>query len=209
MATTPYISRNEAAKLSGASATVINKAIEQRAVRTKRTETGSMIDARDTGALQIFGGLSFGLPVAMKRRMTSWLRDAETGAELPLSDALLVRKSEASDDATARALRYVALRERFLEINPDVQGGEPVIRGTRISIRGLAKQIEAGETIEVLRQEYDYVDPDAFEFAVLWASANPRRGRPSRSTAAAAWDAAPLARDALLEKRRRNRSSAA
>lgn len=203
MATNLYISRNEAAKLSGASPTVINKAIEQRAVRTKRSKAGSVIDARDTGALQIFGALSFGLPVTMKRRMTTWLRDAEAGAELSLSDALLIRKSEASDEATARALRYVELRERFLEINPDVQGGEPVIRGTRIPIRGLAKQIDAGETIEVLLQEYDYIDPDAFEFAVLWASANPRRGRPGR-TATAAWEAAPTARGALLQNRRRN-----
>jgi uncharacterized protein (DUF433 family) len=208
MATDLYISRNEASKLSGASATVINKAIEQRAVRTKRSKSGSMIDARDAGALQIFSALSFGLPVTMKRRMTIWLRDAEAGAELSLTDALLVRKSEASDEATARALRYVELRERFLEINPDVQGGEPVIRGTRIPIRGLAKQIEAGETIEVLRQEYDYIDPDAFEFAVLWASSNPRRGRPGR-TVTTAWNAAPTARAELLEKRRRDETSAA
>lgn len=207
MATDLYISRNEAAKLSGASATVVNKAIEQRAVRTKRSKAGSVIDARDTGALQVFGALSFGLPVPMKRRMTTWLRDAEAGAELPLSDALLIRKSEASDEATARALRYVELRERFLEINPDVQGGEPVIRGTRIPIRGLAKQVEAGETIEVLRQEYDYIDPDAFDFAVLWASANPRRGRPSR-TVTTAWEAAPTARGELLAQRHSNESPA-
>lgn len=208
MATDLYISRNEAAQLSGASSTVINKAIEQRAVRTKRSKSGAMIDARDAGALQIFGALSFGLPVSMKRRMTTWLRDAETGAELPLTDALLIRKSQASDEATARALRYVELRERFLEINPDVQSGEPVIRGTRIPIRGLAKQIEAGETIEVLRQEYDYVDPDAFEFAVLWASANPRRGRPTRPLASRP-EAAPAVRARLQAERRRNASSAA
>lgn len=183
---------------------MINKAIEQRAVRTKRSRTGSLIDARDTGALQIFGALTFGLPVTMKRRLTAWLRDAEAGAELPLSDALLVRKSEASDEATARALRYVDLRERFLEINPDVQGGEPVLRGTRIPIRGLAKQIEAGETTEVLLQEYDYVDPDAFEFAVLWASANPRRGRPSRTEAAFS-ALPPAARIERLAKRHRTK----
>ncbi|MBF6621335.1 MAG: DUF433 domain-containing protein [Patulibacter sp.] len=203
MASDLYISRNEAAKLSGASATVINKAIEQRAVRTKRSRTGSLIDARDTGALQIFGALTFGLPVTMKRRLTAWLRNAEAGAELPLTDALLVRKSEASDEATARALRYVELRERFLEVNPDVQGGEPVIRGTRIPIRGLAKQIEAGEATEVLRREYDYIDPDAFEFAVLWAGANPRRGRPSRTEAAFS-ALPPAARAELLAKRRPN-----
>lgn len=51
-----------------------------------------------------------------------------------------------------------------------------MIRGTRVPVRGLAKQIDAGESLEVLRQGYD---EDAFEFAVQWAKANPRRGRPS------------------------------
>lgn len=208
MATNLYISRNEAAKLSGASATVVNKAIEQQAVRTKQSKAGSMIDARDTGALQIFSTMSFGLPVTLKRRMTTWLRSAEAGAEMPLTDALIVRKSDASDEATHRALRYVELRERFLEVNPDLQGGEPVIRGTRIPIRGLAKQIQAGETMEVLRQEYDYIDPEAFEFAVLWTSANPRRGRPVRPEAISS-GVEPAGRAELLAKRRRNEASAA
>ena len=93
---------------------------------------------------------------------------------------MFVRFNEAVQEALERALRYVELRERFLEVNPDVQGGEPVIRGTRVPIRGLAKQIEAGEGSDVLREEYDYIDPAAFEFAVTWAKANPRRGRPAR-----------------------------
>lgn len=193
MMTTRYISPNEAATLSGASASAVSKAIERRIVRTKRGKSGVLIDARDVGALQVFAALPFRLPVGLKRRIAAWLRTAEDGAELPLSDAVFVRKSVAVDEATSRALRYVALRERFLEVNPDVQGGEPVIRGTRIAIRGLATQIEAGESFEVLREEYDYIDPEAFEFAVLWASANPGRGRPLGIAAASTFGRAELA----------------
>lgn len=193
MATALYITRNEAATLSGASWSAVNKAIELRIVRTKRGKSGVLIDARDVGALQIFASVPFRLPVAVKRRIATWLRTAETGAELPLSDALFVRKSVAIEESTSRALRYLALRERFLEANPDVQGGEPVIRGTRIPIRGLAKQIEAGESFEVFREEYDYIDPEAFEFAVLWTGANPRRGRPLGIAAASSFGRAELA----------------
>jgi uncharacterized protein (DUF433 family) len=202
-----FISRNEAAQLSGVSATVVNKAIEQKAVRIKTSKSGSLIDAHDIGALQMFGSMPFGLPVVFKKRVSAWLRETGSGAELPLTDALIVRKSEAVEEAMRRALRYVELRQRFLEINPAVQGGEPVIRGTRIPIRGLAKQIEAGETMKVLRKEYDYIDAEAFEFATMWASANPRRGRPARPWRDTEPAAEPTGRAELL-KRRRERSAA-
>jgi uncharacterized protein (DUF433 family) len=91
---------------------------------------------------------------------------------------------------------------RFLEINPDVQGGEPVICGTRIPIRGLAKQIEAGESPEVLRTEYPYIDPDAFEFAVRWARENPRPSRPPHFADEPTNRPEPAARAALLARRR-------
>jgi uncharacterized protein (DUF433 family) len=203
-----YISRNEAAKLSGASMTVVNKAIEQKAVHTKKMRSGSSVDARDVGALSIFAALPFGLPIMLKRNVAAWVREAKPGSELALSDAVIVRKSEAIDEAVRRALWYVELRGRFLEIRSDVQGGEPVIRGTRVPIRGLAKQIEAGETMDVLREEYDYIDPDAFEFAVMWADANPRRGRPARWKEGAPGDE-PARRAELLANRRRPTATSA
>lgn len=45
----------------------------------------------------------------------------------------------------------------------------------------LAKQVEAGETLEVLREDYPNIPDEAFEFSVLWAKAHPRRGRPTPS----------------------------
>jgi hypothetical protein len=77
-----------------------------------------------------------------------------------------------------------------------------VIRGTRGPIRGLAKRVQAGEGLDILRQEYDYLDEDAFEFAVQWARANPRRGRPSRQRTPAP-SQQPAGRRAHIERRQR------
>jgi uncharacterized protein (DUF433 family) len=195
------LTRNEAAQLSGASPAAVNKAIEQRVVAIKSVRRVTLIDARDVGAMMFFAGLQFGLPVKEKRRVSRWLRTAEAGAETSLGEALVVRKTPLLDEAVKAALRYAELKERFLEVNPERQGGEPVVRGTRIPIRGLAKQIEAGETPEVLRREYDYLDEDAFEFAVQWAKANPRRGRPSARRAATSLPEPP-SRRAGIERRR-------
>lgn len=197
----PSINRNEAAQLSGASAAVVRKAIEQGVIAGKRAAKIPQINPRDVAALRLFGDLHFGLPVKDKKRVAKWLREAQAGAELALSVAIIVRNTEALVEAAREAVRYAELRERLMEVNPDRMGGEPVIRGTRIPIRGLAKQIEAGETREVLLEEYDYIAPEAFDFAVQWARANPRRGRPARARREPRQE--PAGRRAYIEERRR------
>jgi uncharacterized protein (DUF433 family) len=152
--------------------------------------------------LTLFAGLRFGLPVIDKRRLARWLRDAPSGDEMPLGTGLIVRKTAELEEATEDALRYAHLKERFFESNPDRQGGEPVIRGARVPIRGLARQIEAGEDLTVLREQFDGMDDDVFEFAVQWARENPRRGRPTRE-AASDGVGNPASRQAHISRRRR------
>ena len=73
---------------------------------------------------------------------------------LRLDRALAVRMGPEAVQAVRRAERYVELRERLVEVNPEVCGGEPVITETRVPVRSLARQIELGETREVLREDY-------------------------------------------------------
>ena len=37
---------------------------------------------------------------------------------------------------------------RFLEVNPEIQGGVPVFRGTRVPAQSLFEHLEAGDSIE-------------------------------------------------------------
>lgn len=206
-ATTHFLSRNEAAQLSGASTATVNKAIEQGVLSTRVIGRASCVDARDIAALVLFAGVSFGLPVKDKRRLSGWLRTADLGAEQVLGPGIVIRKTEDLDRAAQAATRYAELKERLYEKNPDRQGGEPVIKGTRVPIRGLSEQIQNGVSTEELARDHDYLDPEAFEFAVSWAKANPRRGRPPKARPADRGPE-PAARREMLEQRRRRREAA-
>lgn len=67
---------------------------------------------------------------------------------------------------------------RYIEIDPEIRGGEPVIRGTRITVYGVAQRIADGDTIEALLEEYPYMPREAFEQALLYAGTKSRRRRP-------------------------------
>jgi uncharacterized protein (DUF433 family) len=177
----PLITRREAAELSGATLGAVNKAIEQKVLRTKRRKGRMLLAPEDVGALALLAQTRVVLPVAVKRRIVAWARGGpEVNAELALDGALVVRIGPEVEQAVARVQRYVELRERLVEVNPEVCGGEPVITETRMPVRSLARLIELGETREVLREDYAHLPEESFELAPLWAKANPRQGRPSR-----------------------------
>ncbi len=175
------ITRREAAELSGISLAAVNKAIEQRVLRPQRAAARRLLAPEDVGSLALLAQVRFALPVAMKRRLASWARSRPgADAELRLNGVLLVRMPAEAEQAVQDALRYVELRERLVEVNPEVCGGEPVIAKSRVTVRGLGRQIDLGETREVLREDFSFLPEEAFELAPLWARANPRKGRPSR-----------------------------
>jgi uncharacterized protein (DUF433 family) len=101
--------------------------------------------------------------------------------------------------AIERADEYVRLRDQYVERNPAIMGGEPVIRGTRVPVRTIAGLIEQGESREVMREDYAHVPEEAYAVAVLWTHANPRRGRPARP-----WD---VGRASSVPRKRRTAAS--
>lgn len=72
---------------------------------------------------------------------------------------------------------FARLCEYYIECNPAIMGGEPVIRGTRVPVRTVAGLIEQGESREIMREDYSQVPEAAYAVAVRWARANPRRRR--------------------------------
>ncbi len=79
-----------------------------------------------------------------------------------------------------RAESYARLRDRYVERNPAVMGGEPVITGTRVPVRTIASLIEMGETHEVLREDYPHV-PDGGVPGRGAVGARQPASRPSRT----------------------------
>jgi uncharacterized protein (DUF433 family) len=189
MATTSVLlTRREAAEIGRVPLNAIDKAIEQGVLKPRRRAGKPLLPAHEVALLVLLRQIDVALPSKAKGRLRKWLARPQpqtVGAELALSDALRVAMTEDAVQTIERAESYARLRDRYVERNPAVMGGEPVITGTRVPVRTIASLIEMGETREVMREDYPHIPEEAYAVAVQWARANPRRGRPSRP-----WDTA-------------------
>jgi uncharacterized protein (DUF433 family) len=182
---TPMLTRREAAEIAHISLAALDKAIEQNIVTVHKRRDGSWLTSEDVGVLALLHQTALPLPITVKRKIRRWVRETEPyrtrqGTELQISDALVVRWSPQTSQTVHAAESYARLRDRWIEINPDIKGGEPVVRDTRIGVRAVAHRIEHGDTIEILTEDYPHIPAAAFQTAHTYARAHPRRGRPIR-----------------------------
>ena len=55
---------------------------------------------------------------------------------------------------------------KYVEINPQILGGAPVISGTRIPIERIYQLIKQGHSVENLQEEYPWVDKKKILYTV-------------------------------------------
>lgn len=67
---------------------------------------------------------------------------------------------------------------RYITTDPDILGGWPIIRGTRMLTSAIARRVNAGDTIEQLVAEFPHVPREAFEAAVAYEAEHRPRPRP-------------------------------
>jgi uncharacterized protein (DUF433 family) len=68
-----------------------------------------------------------------------------------------------------------------VECDEDVLGGEPVFKGTRVPVRDVAASVKKGHAKDRILAAYPALREPMLELAVIWADANPARGRPKVS----------------------------
>jgi uncharacterized protein (DUF433 family) len=178
-------SRREAALLAGVPLKAVDKAIEERIIKARRSKpAGTLLDADDVMTLAVIGRAGVPLRSQAKRKIRRWLQEAQPYGsgrpELQLSDVVVIRLDPRFRDAFKQLSSYREGRERYIESNAEIRGGEPVISGTRIPVRAVAERLKGGEAIDNLIEDYPKVPRKAFEAALIYAQAHPRRGRPAR-----------------------------
>jgi uncharacterized protein (DUF433 family) len=182
MAERVYTAR-EAAAVSGAPVALIQKAISGHKIpRAEGINKRRLLDQT--------GVLAFALVAALPEELHispgfayRLLRDSLTGKD-GVPNELVIGHTVRIDTGTvlSAARRRLALYERARESivsHPEVMGGTPVLRGTRITARSILGRIEGGDSIESILEDYPYLDRDGIEAAALYARVNPPRGRPA------------------------------
>lgn len=174
------ITVNEAAYVAGVSVKAVNQAIdrEQIAVHELRRETDRVsrgVDASDAVYLRI--------RQVIAPDMWPWLHRSLRGRTLTdMPRELIAGKVTfvfelVIQEAEERLGLLAKIRER-VEVDREVRGGEPVFRGTRTPVYGVARKLELGSTITELSEDYPHLQADDFDLARQYAKLYPRRGRP-------------------------------
>lgn len=73
--------------------------------------------------------------------------------------------------------RLTAARDMVVS-DPEILGGTPIIRGTRIPVHDVAASVSASVAMDRILAAYPSLDADKVELAAIYAAANPSRGRP-------------------------------
>jgi len=79
---------------------------------------------------------------------------------------------------TGRELKRLNAARELVVSTPDILGGTPVIRGTRVPAHDVAASVAAGHSLEDVLAAYPALDANKVALAKLYADANPLRGRP-------------------------------
>ncbi|MDI6908015.1 MAG: DUF433 domain-containing protein [Thermoanaerobacterales bacterium] len=62
------------------------------------------------------------------------------------------------------------MRQEWIQSDPDIMMGKPVIRGTRIPVSLILEKLAAGETVEQILQAYPRLTEEAIRAALVFAA---------------------------------------
>ena len=175
----------QAAGLTGLPLAAVHKAIDSRLIRPRATGKG-IADRRLLSKDQLIflqleaEGLRL-LPLATRREIAGILQRAPKTDRLPVGNgtALLIEIKPARRKVEGQ-LKLLARMQAMVVRDPDIMGGTPVFKGTRIPVDLVADMLAQGAAADEILEGYPTLDQEKLAIAPLYMRAFPRRGRPSR-----------------------------
>lgn len=81
---------------------------------------------------------------------------------------------------TQQRARLVDRAYSFIISDPEIMGGEPVFKGTRVPVYNVAASLKLGLSGETILESYPSLDKGMLNLAEIYAEVHPRRGRPKK-----------------------------
>jgi uncharacterized protein (DUF433 family) len=179
------LTAREVAELSGAPKRTVAKAVEEKVILTSPApgrRGGRVLPDHAVAYLSVIRKLRLRLDRASKTRLVGQLSrlssDAIAGARFDLEPAVEVDLAKLVGDSLGLTERYRVARDTHIVSDPEILGGSPVIRGTRISVHALLGRVDHGDTVEDILTDHPNLQRSAVEAAIIFARSHPMVGRP-------------------------------
>jgi uncharacterized protein (DUF433 family) len=176
----PLFTPAEAAVLTRLSLKAVNNAIDKKTVpATTGRRAGfptRLLDQRALMSLALEGRLADRVVPELRREIFDAL-DGRRGT-VSLEGGLLRIDLREPRRELAASLRELRRARRLVVTDPEILGGEPVFRGTRVPVHLIATLLGQGSPEAGLLEGYPRLTPEMVRLAPLYAAAYPLRGRP-------------------------------
>ncbi len=183
----PLFTTAEAAALTRLPVKVVNNAIDKRTVaahvRGRHGEKSlRLVDASALLFLSLERELVSDTTPSFRQKLFKAISAAVAEGAQTVAVGALTLDIRPSWQDMARRIKELRRAEGLANADPEVLGGVPVFRGTRIPIHMIADLLSQGETAETLRRGYPRLTDEMIHLAPLYAGAHPLRGRPRKQS---------------------------
>jgi uncharacterized protein (DUF433 family) len=171
----------EAAVLTRLPLKAVNNAIDKNTVSAVAGEEGNrLLDARALVSLWIERRLSTGIATPeLRRKVFAALAEAPRNT-VSLEGGLIKIDLREPRRELAASLRDLRRARRIVVSDPEILGGDPVFRGTRVPVHLVAELVAQGGKPAELIESYPRLNAEMIRLAPVYAAAYPLRGRPRR-----------------------------
>ncbi len=109
----------------------------------------------------------------------SWQGEDESPEALQISESVVVQLHVLVKRLLDRLVTFQQVKD-FVEVDPEVRGGEPVVRGTRIPVQLVADMLDQGASKDEILRGYPTLAGKPLDLARVYARAYPKQGRPPK-----------------------------
>jgi uncharacterized protein (DUF433 family) len=172
----------EAAVLTRLSVKAVNNAIDKETVSTvagrRAGYSTRLLDLRALMSLSLERRLADRFVPELRREVFDALAGAARRNTVSLEGGFLKIDLREPRRELATALRELRRARHLVASDPDILGGDPVFRGTRVPVHVIADLCKKGEDTEDILAGYPRVTLEMLRLAQVYAAAYPLRGRP-------------------------------
>ena len=170
---------SEAAFVVGLTERIVNREIDERIIRPSGGQGERRLSGPDLLYLNTIKKLRTEMGPPLRRR----IRDAiVTAVDARQNEARVehftVSLDQVEQDISVAYRALTNMKAGQIELRSDVMAGEPVLKGTRISVRHVAELLRNGATKAEITEDFD-LSPAQIEAAIVFDQVTPKRGRPA------------------------------
>jgi uncharacterized protein (DUF433 family) len=175
----------EASAVAKLSLKAVHKLIDGRLIHPQRSGNGNqtqrLLSAEHLVYLRLEAEGVRLLPLQSRREVARAIESAPGVDMVAVSggSALIVQVKSARREVE-RELKRLRKAEQMVVSDPEILGGSPVYKGTRIPVDLVAAMTAQGASVEEILEGYPALSREQVELAPLYVAAFPRRGRPAR-----------------------------